>query len=429
LGINIKNNTLTLKTCISVDDAVDIILSNVTPPSAEKICITDALGRTLFNDVIARREHPPWDNSAMDGYAVRCSDINTASQNKPVKLKLIGEIQAGNLSNDTVNKDEALQIMTGAAMPKGADSVVRIEDTEQCDGIVSIFKSCKHQANVRFKGEDIQLGDRVLAGGITARPSEIGMLATAGYQEIEVYKQATVSVLATGNELTEPGETLETDKIINSNSFSIAAQIIESGAIAQILPIAKDNEDDLSKKITLALQSDIAIIAGGVSAGKYDYVKDVLDTLGCEMKFWRVMIKPGFPIAFGLMPKNHARQTLVFALPGNPVSCMVTFYQFIRPALCKMQGMTQLFLPQLETILDETISIPPGRKHYARAITEFKKGEYHSTLTGAQGSGILTSMVLANSFLILPETGGEFKAGSKMQVQLLPGTSPHQLAL
>ena len=416
---------MTVKTCIFIDEAIDIILGNVKPLPAEQIDISAALGRTLAADVIAQREHPPWNNSAMDGYAVRWRDINMASPNKPVKLKIIGEIQAGSLSASSVNKSEALKIMTGAPMPKGADSVVKIEDTEQTGDIVTINKSCKDQANVRFKGEDIRLGETVLTAGKLIRPAEIGMLATSGYKQVQVYKQATVTVLATGNELVEPSESLTPEKIINSNTYSIAAQIVESGGIAQTLPIAEDNKDDLTKKISRALQADITIVLGGVSAGKYDYVKDVLETLGCDIKFWRVLIKPGFPIAFGIMPKKNARPTLVFALPGNPVSCMVTFYQFIRPVLYKMQGMKNLFLPQLETTLDETINIRPGRRHYARAITHYKNGVYHSRLTGVQGSGILTSMTSANSLLIIPETGGEFKAGCKMQVQLLPGTNLH----
>jgi molybdopterin molybdotransferase len=403
---------------ITVDEAVAIILGEISAsPEAERVSVTEALGRVLAEEVVSRREHPPWDNSAMDGYAVRSEDVRTASPQAPVPLKVVGEVRAGRLPERDVGRGEAFQIMTGAPIPPGADSVVPVEDTRREGETVHILDPSEKGEFIRLRGEDIHEGEKVILQGTRVRPAEVGMLATAGYPSILVSRRPEISILATGDELAEPGDPLGPGKILNSNSYSIGALVRESGARPVVLDRARDDKPDLEKKVLQALAADAAIVVGGVSKGKYDYVKEILAGLGCEMKFWQVSMRPGHPLAFGVY-----RGKPFFGLPGNPVSCMVTFYQFVRPALRKMMGLRDLFLPTVEGVLEEDIRRHPGRREFMRGVAIYEKGAYRVRRTGGQGSGILLSMVRANSLVILPEDRGEFKAGEKVQVQLLPGT-------
>lgn len=408
------------KTLVAVDEALAIVLEHTTPLGTQRVPITETLSYVLAENITSQREHPPWNNSAMDGYAVQWQDIKNATPDQPIELKVIGEVQAGGMATSPVNGGEAMQVMTGAPVPAGADSVVRVEDTEQTGDSVYIMKPCKQGGNIRLKGEDVQLGSQVIAANTRVRPAEIGMLATAGHVWASVHQTPKVTILATGDELAEPGDILSPEKIINSNTFSIAAQVTEAGGQPVILKTAKDTKADLEAKVRQTLKADIAIIVGGVSVGKYDFVKDVLQDLGCEMKFWRVKMRPGHPVAFGVLT-NGQDKTLLFGLPGNPVSCMVAFYQFTLPAIRKMMGLTHdLGLPQVEAVMEQTITNRPGRRHFARAITTYRDGEYHVRLTDAQGSGILTSMAQANSFAILLEDRDHFETGERIKVQLLP---------
>jgi molybdopterin molybdotransferase len=411
------------KTYITVEEAINTVLDHTEQLPVERIPAADSLGRVLAEGITAHRDHPPWDNSAMDGYAVRWQDIKAATAEAPTSLTVIGEVQAGDISKQNVGHGEALQIMTGAPIPAGANGVVPVENTQAQGEQVHILKPCKNGDNIRPKGEDMQLGQQVLTSGSTIRPAEIGMLATAAKPTAAVYQQPQVSVLSTGNELAELGETLTAEKIVNSNSYSIAALVSESGGIPTVLPTAQDSRDDLEAKIQRACRADIALVIGGVSMGKYDFVKDVLADLGVAMKFWRVKMRPGHPIAFGVIPRSdnpNEGEKLLFALPGNPVSCMVAFYQFVLPAMRQMMGMQQLFLPQVEAVLDEHVSHRPGRRHFARAVTHYKDGRYVTRLTGDQGSGIITSMVQANSLMILSEEGVALTPGDSVTVQMLP---------
>jgi len=309
-------------------------------------------------------------------------------------------------------------------MPDGADSVVRVEDTERQGPVVRIRKSCRKEANVRLRGEDIHRGETVVPAGTWVRPAEVGMLATAAQVWTQVARRPQVTVLTTGDELAEPGDEPGPGQIVNSNLYSVTAQVREAGAVPVFLPPARDTREDLEDKLRQASGADIAIVIGGVSVGKYDFVKEVLAGLGCDVKFWRVRMRPGHPVVFGILPGAGpgGRPRLLFGLPGNPVACMVAFYQFVRPAIRKMLGLEDLFLPVVDAVLDEDVSFRPGRRHFARAITRFHAGAYHTRLTGAQGSGILTSMAEANSFLVIPEERGSVPAGERVAVQLLPGT-------
>ncbi len=408
------------KTLVAVEEALATVLEHTSALGTQRMPITETLGEVLAEEITSQREHPPWNNSAMDGYAVQWEDIKNATPDHPIKLKVIGEVQAGGMATLPVDAGESMQIMTGAPLPAGADSVVRVEDTEQGEDSVYILKPCKPDGNVRLKGEDVQLGSQVIAANRRVRPAEIGMLATAGHVWASVYQKPKISILATGDELAEPGDILSPEKIVNSNTFSIAAQVTEAGGQPIILKAAKDNKSDLETKVRETLKADIAIIIGGVSVGKYDFVKDVLHDLGCEMKFWRVKMRPGHPVAFGVL-SNGQEKTLLFGLPGNPVSCMVAFYQFTLPAIRKMSGLVDnLGLTQVEATMEQSITNRPGRRHFARAITTYRDGEYHVRLTDAQGSGILTSMTQANSFAILSEERSHVAAGEQITVQLLP---------
>ncbi len=408
-------------TNISVDEAQGICLEHACLMSSEHLALTAALGRVLACDIYSRREHPPWDNSAMDGYAVRFTDIRNTTAESPTTLKVIGEARAGDPPDRKIGSNEALRIMTGAPIPAGSDTVVRQEDTESHGDTVAILQPPKQGANIRKRGEDVALEQKVITAGTLCRPAEIGMMATAGAVWGQFYQRPRVSILATGNELAEPGENLPPEKIINSNAYSIAAQVSESGGLAVLTETARDSKHNLQRQIEQAITADIALIIGGVSVGKYDFVKEVLHDTGCEMKFWRVRMRPGHPVAFGVIPSSSG-QKLLFGLPGNPVACMVAFYQFVLPVMRKMMGMRpeQLLLTEVDAILDEDISIRSGRRHFARAVTVYRQGCYHVRLSGAQGSGILTSMVQANCFMVLPEERGRYRAGEKVRIQLFP---------
>ncbi len=408
------------KTLVSLGEAIEIILGNTATLGAERVPISESLNRVLAEDIIAQRDHPPWNNSAMDGYAVRWQDICSATPDSPIKLKWVGEIQAGGMPDKTVAVGEAIQIMTGAPTPKGADTVVCVEDTQQENGTITINSACKQGSHIRLKGEDINHGDKLLCAGKKIGPTDIGIMATAAYSTVLVHQKPRVSVLATGDELIEPGEQLSPEKIINSNSYSVSALVKESHTDCVTLTSAKDNREDLKQKINLALQADLALVIGGVSMGKYDYVKEVLAELGCQFKFWRVAVRPGHPVAFGVVSQKNQQNKLLFGLPGNPVSCVVAYYQFVRPALKKMMGDQQLFLQEVDAIMAGEFNKKPGRTHLARATTQFYEGQYHVQLAEHQGSGVLSSFSQANSLAILPAEQEKFSAGESIKVQLLP---------
>lgn len=399
---------------ITVDEALNNVLSHIQPLGFEKVSILDALGRVIVEDMIAPRDLPPYDNSGMDGYAVRYEDVQNASQKNPIRLEVIEDLRAGFVSEKTVQKGEAIRIMTGAPIPKGADAVVPVEETERGNGFVFILKAGFPGGYIRRAGEDVRRGDRVISAGDLIRPSEIGMLASMGRSFVSVYQRPSVAILCTGEELVDVGENLNGVKIVSSNSYTLAAQVRECGAIPIQLGIAKDRKDEIKEKVLQGLRSDVFISSAGVSVGDYDFVRDVLKELGVEMIFWRVAMKPGKPVAFWMFDGKPA-----FSLPGNPVSSMITFEQFVRPSLLKMMGHRQIFRPVIEAILREDIRKELGKRHFVRAMVSFEKDGYCVTTTGPQGSGILRSMVRANGLIIIPEDCEKVEAGERVKVQLL----------
>jgi molybdopterin molybdotransferase len=408
---------------ISVDKALIYILDHIEPLPAEEVELLDALDRILAEDVVADVDIPPFRNSAMDGYAVRASDTAGASPETPVILRVVEEVTAGAVPQSEIEPGTAARIMTGAPMPRGADAVVRFEETSEGreashNGSVRIYKEASPMDNVRPAGEDIRCGQKVLEAGRWLRPQELGILAALGCCTVAVHRRPRVALLATGNELVGIDEAVTPGKIRNINEYTTAAQVRWYGGIPIQLGIARDTVEDLTRKIRagLAQEVDLFLTSAGVSVGDYDVVKNVLATEG-EMHFWQVAIKPGKPLAFG-----RIAGVPVLGLPGNPVAAMVAFEVFARPAIRKMAGWTHWDRPRLRARLREDVT-NSGRRHYMRAFVFRSEAGYEVTTRGdtvtVQGSGILTSMVWANAFLVVPEGETCLPAGSEVEVEML----------
>jgi molybdopterin molybdotransferase len=399
---------------ITVDEALEKILSHIHNLGIEKVSLSEVLGRVIAEDIYARRNIPPLNNSGMDGYALRSEDIQRTSPQDPVRLEVVEDLPAGFISKKKLERGQAIRIMTGAPIPEGANTVVPVEETKKEGRFVLILKATVPDENIRKSGEDVKKGECVISHGDTIQPAEVGMLASVGRSFVSVYQRPLVAILCTGDELVDVDGELDEIKIISSNSYTLAAQVKECGAIPVQLGIAKDRKEEIEEKLRQGMRADVLISSAGVSVGDYDFVKEVMKNLGLEMAFWKVAMKPGKPLAFGTIQGKP-----VFGLPGNPVSSMVSFEQFIRPSLLKMMGHRQIFRPVVEALLQEDIGKKPGRRHFIRAFVSFKEGCYFTTTTGDQGSGILQSMVKANGLIIIPEDQEIVRAGEKVKVQLL----------
>lgn len=397
-----------------IEEALKVVLDSIKVLGTERVPLQDSDGRILAEDIYSRIYLPPWDNSAMDGYALKWEDIREASQDRPLRLRITDEVRAGAMPSKSVHTGEAIRIMTGAPVPEGTDTVVRVEDTKLEGDVVSIFRSGKKGENIRKKGENVRKGDTVLKTGTPIGPGQLGAMAMVGKSIVTVYRRPTVMVMSTGDELADLDEEITENKIPNSNSYAVASQVIEAGGIPHILGIARDTRESLREKIGQGLAGDMLLISGGVSAGEYDFVKDILKEYGIDMKFWSVGIKPGHPLAFGLVGGRP-----IFGLPGNPVSTMVTFEVFARPALLKMGGHSSIFRPVVDAVVEEEFHDRPGRTHFVRAVVRYKEGRYLVRSTGTQGSGVLMSMAYANSFMVLPPDKEKVLSGEVVKVQLL----------
>jgi molybdopterin molybdotransferase len=409
---------------ISVEEALDKILANVAALDEEEVPILDSLGQVLAEDITSSISIPPLDNSAMDGYAVRSGDTLGASEQSPRLLRVIDTVAAGAVSSFRVEAGTAIRIMTGAPVPDGADSVVQFEDTDERQrpappAEIGILKAVEPGLNVRRAGEDIAKGGAVLKKGTVIRPSEVGVLASLGRGAVRVIRRPVVAILATGDELVAVGEVLPVGKIYNSNSYALAALVKYYGGIPQILGIARDSEDSLVMSLRKGLSADMLLTSGGVSMGDYDVVKDVLAKQG-EIGFWTVRMKPGKPLAFGMIRwAGVARSIPHLGLPGNPVSSMITFELFARPAMLKMMGRHDLTRPLIKAVLEDSVVNSDGRRIFARVVVARRGGQYFAKLTGPQGSGILTSMSLANALAIIPEDRERVAAGETVSVMML----------
>ncbi len=400
---------------LSVEEALEKVLSLFKPLEPEEVDLLDSLGRVLAEDVFADMDIPPLDNSAMDGYAVRAEDTKGASPQNPRPLRIIHEVPAGYISEKAVEPGTAIRIMTGAPIPPGADAVVRFEDTRREGDIIYILKEVKPGAEIRRAGEDVKKGELKLRKGTVIRPAEVGMLAALGKKRVKVIRRPRVAILATGDELVDPEEIPGPGKIRNTNTYSNAAQVLKYGGIPIILGIARDKREELAAKLREGLEkgADLILTSGGVSVGDFDLVKEVLATEG-QITFWQVRMKPGKPLAFGVLGGVP-----LLGLPGNPVSVMVAFELFARPAILKMLGRTCLQKPTVEAILLDEIPAKDERRHFLRVTVEKRGDEWYARLTGEQGSGILTSMVKANGLAIIPEEWKKAEVGSRVKVIML----------
>ena len=410
---------------ISVEEALEKILSYFEVLEPEEKPILDSLGQVMAEDVYSSIDIPPRDNSAMDGFAVRAEDTYGAGKSSPKVFPVIAEVAAGSMPDKELEPGTAIRIMTGAPLPEGADAVVQFEDTDEVtrkasgddSSQIGILRQVGKGLNVRCKGEDIAKGALILRRGTVLRPSEIGVLASLGCLTALVIRRPVVSVLATGDELIDIDQPLPPGKIHNSNTYTIAAEILRYGGIPKILGIGRDSVQSLNKKISEALDSDMLITSGGVSLGDYDIVKDVLAKRG-EIAFWTVCMKPGKPLAFGVI-RSREKKVPHLGLPGNPVSSMVTFEQFARPAILKMMGKKNWAKPSIQAIMEDGVINTDGRRLFARVIVSKRDGRYYACLIGPQGSGILTSMARANGLAVIPEDSNGVKAGDMVEVQML----------
>ncbi len=410
---------------LSVDEALGRILAQVESLPAEKLPILDALGQVLAEDITSTFNIPPYDNVAMDGYAVQEPDIAGASRDAPRNLRVIGELPAGLAPQQSVEPGTAIRVMTGAPLPPGADTVVPFESTSEYVSsgkrasldTIQVFDSSPAGANVRRAGEDIQAGAVILAKGTELRPADIGVLASLGLPMVKVHRRPRVAILSTGNELLPPGEPLVPGKIYDSNTYSLAALVKRYGGLPVVLGIARDEIEDLRQKVRAGLEADLLLTSAGVSKGDYDIVKDVLAAEG-KVEFWQVAIKPGRPMAFGVLPRKDGGVPHI-GLPGNPVASMVAFEQFVRPAILKMMGKRNLRKPEVEAIFHGRYPNGDHRRCYARVRVVEENGELHAYSTGPQGSGILTSMAYANGLAVVPESLSMAEDGVRLKVQML----------
>lgn len=398
---------------IPVEEALSRILEEIPVLGSERIALTDADGRVLSESVTATRDIPPWDNSSMDGYALRSIETGAASRERPVRLRILGEVPAGRPAERPLGPGGAYRILTGAPLPAGADAVIPQEEVKVEAGLLLVPRRVAVGENVRPRGEDVRAWEPVLPAGTVLRPPAIGLLAALGRPMVEVYQRPTAAILSTGDELVDLHEEPGPGQIFNSNTYALAAQVREAGGVPLALGIARDSREEIEERITAGLRADLLVSSAGVSVGDRDFVKEVLTKLGAELRFWQVAMRPGKPITFGCLGGRP-----VFGLPGNPVSSMVTFELFVRPALLKMGGHRALFRPRVRARAVEAIPNPGRRRGYLRVRLSAGEEGFRASLTGGQGSAILRSMVLAQGLAVVePET--TIPPGGEVEVLLL----------
>lgn len=387
------------------------ILDRVSPLGTERLPLDAAAGRTLAGEVHAPGDLPPWDNSAMDGYAVRSEDCRGEAV-----LPIAGYQTAGGRDASSVPPGGAVRIMTGSPIPEGCDAVVPFEEAEETDGSIHVPGPVRPRQHIRYRGEDVRAGALVLRDGTVLRPPEISLLASFGRAMVPAYRKPRVAILSTGDELVELGDPPGHGKIVNSNSHALAAAIAEAGGEPILLGIARDEREDLRTRVSEGLAADVLVTSAGVSAGDRDLVRDVLAELGVENVFWKVLVKPGGPTAFGV-----AGRTPVFSLPGNPVSSLITFEVFVRPALMKMTGSPCPVKTPVKAILGEPVKKKAGKTQFLRVIVEWGEEGCVARTAGDQNTGILRTLVRADGIAVLPLERTTFAAGENVDVLLLYG--------
>jgi molybdopterin molybdotransferase len=398
---------------LSFEDAREMILSNVAPMKAQPVEILSSLGRVIAEDVVAPINLPSFDNSAMDGYAVRVSDCNQFAP-----LTVSGYIPAGGTAVAEVLPGNAIRIMTGAPVPSGCDAIVPLEDVEEVqeagEEIWVVKTAPRTGQHIRRAGEDVKRGETVLPVGTLIRVPAVSILASLGRTQVQVYRKPLVAILATGDELVEPGQALAEGKLYNSNSVALAAAVREAGAEAIILGIARDNREHLLQMIASGLRADVLITAAGVSVGDRDFVRDMLAELGVNQLFWKVDMKPGKSMAFGT---SHGKP--VFSLPGNPVSAMITFEEMVRPALLKMMGHRKVVKPLVTATLQEEMRKKSGTVFFSRVRLERVNSKFLASNAGNQDTGFVQTLLHADALAVLPADRVSFAAGEEINVHIL----------
>lgn len=402
---------------LAAAEAACRILEEVRRQPALRMPLDDALDAVLAEDVVSPLDIPAWTNSAMDGYATRGEDVRGASEERPVTLRVVEHLPAGRFPTRSIGPGECARIFTGAPLPEGADTVIRQEDTDQGDRVVTIVRDRDVGVNIRRAGEDIRKGRTVLGAGSELGPAQLGVLASLAVANPLVYRQPRVAILGSGDEIVDvdqPEEILSGRKIASSNTHTLMALVRRAGAEPVNLGIARDTPESLREHLTRALDADLLVTTAGISVGEHDYLRAVLDEIGAEQRFWKLRMRPGAPVGFGLL---HGIPWV--GLPGNPVSTMVTFELFVRPAIRRMAGHSLPFRRTVPVRAAEPIHLRPRLQHFLRAVVTDGADGLEARLTGPQGSGILTSMILANALLVVPEGQLETPAGAMLRALVL----------
>jgi molybdopterin molybdotransferase len=403
---------------LTVPEASARILAGIRALATERIALLDAVGRVLATDAVAPYTLPHWDNSAMDGYAVRAEDLATVAEGRPVQLTVQETVAAGEFPTRPVRAGLATRIMTGAPIPEGADTVVRVEDTDGGLTSVVIRDARDRGKNIRPRGEDFVAGDTVIPAGAAIAPAQVGVLASLGLSQVLVHRRPVVAILGSGDELVDLDrfhEVLAGRKIVTSNSYTLSALVRANGGVPLLLGNAADSPESLRALLQQVHGADLILTSAGASVGAFDYTRDVLASLGAQLDFWKVRMRPGAPIGFGAL---HG--TPWIGLPGNPVSVMVTFELFVRPVLRRMLGHARLFRQPVPVTLAEPVTLHARLTHFLRAVVSAgADGERVAQLTGPQGSGILTSMARANALLVIPEERARCEAGERVHALLV----------
>jgi molybdopterin molybdotransferase len=387
---------------ITVEEALDRILARIEVRGNERVDLLRALGRVLAEPIVADRDIPPWPNSSMDGYAVRSADTLAASTANGVALRVAGRVAAGAVAARPLGAGEAFRIFTGAPLPDGSDAVIPQEDVRAEGDTVFLTEPAAAGAYVRRRGEDLRTGDTVLPPGRQLMAADLGLIATLGRHQVRVIRRPRVAILSTGDEIVDLGGTIGAGQIPNSNTYSLMAQVDEAGGEPVNLGVARDALPDIEARVRAGLSCDMIVSSAGVSVGDHDFVKEALVHLGAEQHLWLVNMRPGKPITFATIPAAAKSTIPVFGLPGNPVSAMVTFELFVRPALRRMAGHSQLQRPMLRARALAAIHNPGPRRAYLRVTLAPVEGGYGARLTGEQGSGILKSMATADGLAVVP---------------------------
>jgi molybdopterin molybdotransferase len=401
---------------IEFEEARALVLSALKTRPPESVLLAEALGRTLARDIEARENIPPFDKATMDGYALKAEDVRTAGKEAAVELEVLEDLPAGRVSRRSVGRGQAVRIMTGAPLPKGADAVVMVEDTERSGGRVKVRRTVRPADNTGQAGEDLKKGEIVLERGAVIGPAETGLLAAAGLARVPVVRRPKLAVIATGDEIVEPGERKAAGQIRNSNGPALLAMALRAGAEAKYLGIARDSSSSLRAKLARAKEADILVLTGGVSVGDYDLVKDELGAVGVKPVFWQVRIKPGKPVFFG-----RRGSQLVFGLPGNPTSAMVTFLLFVQPAIERLLGRTNPGPRAGRAVLAEDVVLKPGRKQFLRGVLDAEGPVLTVAPYPDQKSGVLRSMARSRVLIVIQADVSRLEKGRDVEILFMDG--------